>query len=154
MDAPRPVEVKELALLLVRMEQAVADTGRAFAFKMTAIAGFFALMAVVYALVTRVWGIAAILVGFAAGMAWLGRAAARRTSPERMQPVLDAVRDAPGTVERIRHYTTSDSRRLFVSHWLEVRTGQHRLVMKAQDEWMVLLDILRRRCPGASVTGM
>jgi len=154
MEASRPVDVKELALLLVRMEQAVADTGRGFALGMMAIAGFFALMAVVYALVIHVWGIAAILVGFAAGMAWLGRAAARRTSPERMQPVLDAVRDAPGKVETLRHYTTSDSRRVFVSHWLEVRTAQHRLVMKAQDDWVVLLDILRRRCPGASVTGM
>ena len=81
------------------------------------------------------------------GILFVGRAAARKTAPARMQPVMDAVRDAPDRVVSLRHYTTSDSRGMFVSHWLEIKTADHRLVMKAQDDWAELLGYLARRCP-------
>lgn len=150
---PRPLDVRELATLLVRMEQAVAGTARGFATGMGLIAGMFAALGLVFGLVKHAWGIAAYVGGFAVLMLVIGRAAARKTSPAQMQPVLDAVRDAPGRVTTIRHYTSSDSRALFVMHWLEVRTDDARLVMRAQDDWRQLLDYLTRRCPGASVSG-
>ncbi|HVV86425.1 MAG TPA: hypothetical protein VHE35_25385 [Kofleriaceae bacterium] len=148
----RPLAVSELAQLLVRMEQAIAETARGFAFGMAAVAGLFVAMALGYGIAFHAWGIAAFIGAFAAGIVWIGRVARRKTSPERMQPVMDAVRDAPGSVATIRHYTTSDSRRMFVTHWLEVKTDTHRLVMKAQQDWQQLLDYLTRRCPGADVT--
>lgn len=151
MTQPRPLEIRELATLLVRMEQAVAGTARGFAIGMTMIAALFVVMGLGYGIAFHTWSIAAVLGAFAIGLLLVGRAATRRTAPERMQPVLDAVRDAPGKVATVRHYTTSDSRRIFVQHWLELRTDDHRLVMKA-DDWQELLGYLERRCPGAAVT--
>ena len=152
MQRTPPLAIPELAQLLVRLEYAIAHTARAFTVGMTAIMGLFVMMAVVYGLVLRLWSVAGFVALVGGVIMFIGRAAARKTAPARMQPVMDAVRDAPDQVVSVRHYTTSDSRGLFVSHWLEVKTADHRLVMKAQDDWAELLGYLARRCPTATIT--
>jgi hypothetical protein len=36
-----------------------------------------------------------------------------------------------------------------VNHWLEIKTAEHRLVIKAPD-WTQLYSFLERRCPNAT----
>ena len=153
-DEGRPLSTGELATLLVRMEQAIAGTSRGFAYGLAMVAGLFVAMALMYGVVFGEWGIAGVVLAFGAGIGLLGRAAVKKTAPARMQPVMDAVRDAPERILLVRHYETSDSARMFVSHWLEVKTAEHRLVMKANDDWQTLGWFLRRRCPGAAVKGL
>src|SRR5678816_2308407 len=104
------MEISELAYLLVRLEQAVQETAAGFRGGMTAVAALFFGMAVIYGAAFHAWGIAAFIAAFGVGMVFLGRAASRKTSPERMQPVLDAVRDTPEKVVLVRHYQTAGSR--------------------------------------------
>ena len=144
------LDTRELATLLVRMERAVHETAAGFTQGMMMVSGLFGLFAV-YGLATQQWGFVVLGAPFAIGIAWLGRVAARKTSPERMKPVLDAMRDAPDRIVYVRHYQTSDSRRVFVTDWLEIKTADHRLVMKAKDDWRQLLGYVRRRCPNAKV---
>jgi hypothetical protein len=146
----RPLEVPELAILLVRMEHAVHETSAGMRRGMYLVSGLFAMFTLIGALV-RAWPIAIVSAPFAIGIALLGRVAARKTSPERMRPVFEAMRDAPDRIVYVRHYQTSDSRRLFVTDWLEIKTADHRLVMKAKDDWARLLDYARRRCPNAKI---
>jgi hypothetical protein len=146
---PSP-EITELAYLLVRLEQAVEKTATGFKRGMACIALFFFVMAIAYGAAVS-WIIAAFLAAFGVGMLLVGRAVARKTAPEKMRPVLDALRDDPARVEVIRHYQTSDSRRIFVDDWLELKTRDHRLIVKANDDWQRLLATLERRCPGATI---
>jgi hypothetical protein len=145
-----PLEIRELATLLVRMEHAVNETAAGMRQGMFMVSGLFG-MFTLFGLISRVWGIAVFAAPFAIGIALLGRVAARKTSPERMRPVFEAMRDAPERIVYVRHYQTSDSRRLFVTDWLEIKTADHRLVMKAKDDWARLLDYVRRRCPNAKI---
>ncbi|MCA9677193.1 MAG: hypothetical protein H6709_13810 [Kofleriaceae bacterium] len=151
MADPRPLETGELAQLLVRMEQAIDQTAAGFRRGMTLVAALFLGMGLLYGVAYQQWGIAVVVAGFGGVIVLIGRAAARKTSPERMRPVMHAVRDTPEAVVLVRHYVTSDSARMFVSHWLEVKTAEHRLVMKAKDDWEQLLGYLTRRCPAARV---
>jgi hypothetical protein len=66
-------------------------------------------------------------------------------------PVLLALRDAPERVQLISHSETSDTRRMFVSHWVVVKTADGQLRVRAKD-WEQLMAQLERRCPRAKVT--
>ena len=143
------LEVSELATLLVRLEQGVNETAAGFRRGMTAI-GVGAVVVAAIAAVRQLWVLVPIALLFGAAIVWLGSAAGKKTSPARMKPVLDAVRDAPERVVLVRHYETSDSARLFVRHWLEIKTAEHRLVLQATD-WEQLLGYLQRRCPTAEL---
>jgi hypothetical protein len=138
----------ELAELLVALERGVADTARGFRGGGIAVGGLFVAMALVFA-ARGAWGVAVVVLVFGGGIGAISVVAMNKTSPERMQPVFDAVRDRPGDVTWVRHYTTSDSMRLFVRHWIEVKTATHRFVMQVE-RWDRLLSLLRRRCPGAT----
>ncbi len=116
-----PLEISELATLLVRMERGVEETAAGFQRGMTMVALLFFGMALLYGASFQAWG------------------------------MVDAIRDAPERVVSIRHYQTSDSRRFFVSDWLEIKTADHRLVVKVQGRWQALLDLATRRCPGAKI---
>jgi hypothetical protein len=144
------LSIEELADLLVSMERAVADTARGFQRGFTAIAIGAGVVAAIAA-ARGIWFLVPMCAVFAGGLYLLLRKAAQRTSPERMAPVLTAMRDAPERIVLVRHYTTSDSHRVFVSHWLEVKTSEHRLIMKVQGEWQRLFDAMKRRCPHAKV---
>jgi type IV secretory pathway TrbD component len=146
-DAP-VLEVSELAYLLVRIEQAVQETAAGFRRGMFMIAGLFLLIAVSFA-VQQAWAAAAFGALFGGGMVVIGMKASTRTSPEKMKPVLDALRDAPERITLVRHYQTSDSRKVFVTDWLELKTAEHRLVIKAKHDWERLYRALGKRCPVA-----
>jgi hypothetical protein len=139
----------ELTHLLSRLERAVLETARGFRIGMALVAGLFFAMALAYGLAFDQWGSAAMIAPFGVGVLWLGRRAAARTAPDKMRPVVDAVRDAPQRITLVRHYQTSDSRRVFVTHWLEIRTAEHRLVIKAKHDWERLYRALAARCPAA-----
>ena len=145
-----PIETHELAALLVRLEQAVHETSGRFKVQMTLVAALFVAMGVGMAVVSS-WAVAAFIWAFAGFIAFIGVRASKRTAPEKMQPVVDAVREAPDLIVLVRHYETSDSMRMFVTHWLEIKTATHRLLMKAPD-WEQLYAHLRRRCPNAATT--
>ena len=145
-----PLETPELARLLVRLEQAVHETSGRFKVQMGAVTALFIAMGIGMAVVSS-WAIAAFIWAFAAGIAFIGVRASKRTAPAQMQPVVDAVREAPERIVLVRHYETADSMRMFVTHWLEIKTATHRLLMKAPD-WEQLYTYLRQRCPNANST--
>lgn len=97
-----------------------------------------------------IWFLVPVCVLFGAGIRLLGRAAANKSSSERSDPVLAALRDAPERVQTIVHHETSDSHRMFVSHWVVVTTADGQLRVRA-DDWEALIDKLRQRCPDAQV---
>lgn len=140
--------MSELATLLVRLEQGVKETAAGFRGGMIAV-GVGAICVALLAAARGIWFLVPIALLGGAGIAAIGAAARRKTSPERMQPVLDAVRDAPEVVVLVRHYETSDSARIFVRQWLELKTAKHRLVLQAPD-WEQLFGYLARRCPNAT----
>jgi hypothetical protein len=150
---PKPLESSELAMLLVRLEEAVGETAGRFRFQMGLVAGFFFLMALVYGAAMNEWGVAAFIAAFGVGMVVLGVVASRRTSPERMRPIVDAIRDAPERITLVRYYDSSDSGRMFVTHWIEIKTADHRLIIKAQEDFHQLYGYLERRCPNAEFKG-
>ena len=63
---------------------------------------------------------------------------------------ITALLRAPGRVKRISHRVTSDSKRLFVTNWVEVISDEGRIYVRAED-WSALLDVLARRCPQAII---
>jgi hypothetical protein len=95
-----------------------------------------------------IWFLVPIALAGGAVIYALGAAAARKTGA--YAPVLDALRTAPERVRRISHLETSDSSRMFVSHWVVIETDDATLRVKA-DDWRELVDALGRRCPGADV---
>jgi hypothetical protein len=146
-----PLTDAELSWMLVRLERAVHETAAGFMRGMIMVSGLFFVMGAAFA-VQGAWGIAGFIALFGAGMVALGIVASRKNAPEKLRPVADAVRDAPERIVILRHYQTSDSRRIFVTDWLELKTGEHRMVVKAKQEWQQLLGLLERRCPNAKVT--
>jgi hypothetical protein len=98
----------------------------------------------------EIWFLVPITLVFGGGIALIVRAAARKSSPERAAPVLHALREAPDRVVRIEHVETSDSRRIFVRHWVVVKTDHGVLRVLAED-WQPLIAALARRCPGATI---
>lgn len=142
-----PVETRELATLLVRLEQAVAETAGGFKVQMALVAGLFVVLGAAMGAMGT-WAVAAFIWAFAVFIGFIGYRAGKRTAPAQMQPVVDAVRHEPAKIVSVRHYETSDSMRMFVTHWLEVKTETHRLILKAPD-WEQLYGILKQRCPDA-----
>jgi hypothetical protein len=142
------LETSELAYVLVRLEQAVNDTAASMRQGMIMVGGLFSLF-VVIGVVKQWWGFVVLGVPMAALMFWVGKKASEKTAPDKMRPVMDAVRDAPDRIKLVRHYQTSDSRRVFVTDWLEIKTDEHRLVIKAKEDWQRLYSALQRRCPAA-----
>ena len=138
--------------LFARLERGVAETAAGFTRGALLIGGLFFLMSI--ALVAKgAWGVALLAGGFGAALVLLGVVAARRTSPERMRPVIEALRSSPETIVSVGHMQTSDSRKMFRTQWIEVKTAEHRLFIKANDDWQELLDRLQRLCPQAEVGG-
>lgn len=147
-DAP-VLETSELAYVLVRLDDAVQETAENFRRGMHAIVLLFVVMGVI-CVVQGSYGILVIVVPAVAFFVYLGNRASAKTSPEKMQPVVDAVRDAPETIALVRHYQTSDSARMFVTDWLEIKTADHRLVVKAKEDWERIYAALGKRCPNAT----
>ena len=99
----------------------------------------------------EIWFLVPICIGMGFGIFALGRAAAKKSGPERAAPVLKALRESPWQVKTIQHTETSDSRRMFVSHWVVVTTDDGVLRVRA-DDWQLLIDQIAKRCPQATVS--
>jgi len=149
LTVPEALSQEGLDILLADLGSRAGRTAVGFRRGMFLVSALFFVMAPVYGIKFNQWGIAAFIAAFGVGMMVIGVTAARRTSPERMLHVLSALRNSPGQISLVRHYETSDSHRMFVSHWIEVKTDKHRLVVKADRDWQELLDFLSRRCPQA-----
>lgn len=141
----------EQARLLSRLEVALNDTSAGFARGGLLVCGLFLAFAIAFA-VTGAWFGVGFSAFFGVGIFWLMRVAVRRNAPEKMRPVFEAVRDAPERVTLLHHYQTSDSRRVFETHWVLIKTAERHLLVKAKDDWQELLAMLQRRCPNAQVT--
>ena len=148
MDGAPVLETSELAYVLVRLEQAVNETAAGFRRGMGMVVGLFVLMGIAM-IAQGSWQISIFVFAFGAFLMFMGNKASAKTSPERMRPVMDAVRDAPDKITLVRHYQTSDSRRMFVTDWLEIKTADHRLVVKAKEDWDRIYAALGKRCPNA-----
>ena len=134
-------------MLLERMEQAVGETASRFKTQGILVVGLFVLMGLGMGLQGS-WGVAAFVWGFGVLLAFVFLKAASKNAAERMRPVVDAMRDAPETITVVRHYETSDSARMFVTHWLSIATAKNQLLLKAPD-WEQLLVEIKERCPNA-----
>jgi hypothetical protein len=148
MDGAPVLETSELAWVLVRLEQAVRETAENFRRGMSMIVALFGIMGVI-AVMQGSYGILVIIVPAIGLFFFIGHKASKKTSPEKMKPVVDAVREAPEKITLVRHYQTSDSRRMFVTDWLEIKTADHRLVVKAKEDWQRIYEALGKRCPNA-----
>ena len=135
--------------LVARLTADVQETGARFR-RQAVIIMFGAVVVAAIAAVQQAWGLMAFVLLFGGGLFWIGRRAASGNSPERAAPVLLALRDAPERVKTISHMVTSDSKRIFVSHWVTVKTDDGHLHVKAQD-WEQLIGKLEQRCPNATV---
>ena len=135
--------------LIARLEKGVTEAQSQFTVQGTIIAVGSVVVAAIAAL-REIWFLVPVCLLFGAGIFWLARVASRRNSPERAAPVLAALRDAPERVTRIVHQVTSDSRGVFVTHWIGVGTADGHLHVKAPD-WSALLERLTERCPSAKV---
>lgn len=142
-------EEPEVTFLILRFERGIAETTAKFKSQGTMIVIGSVVMAGLAAL-RQIWFLIPVCVLFAVGIWFLMRAAARNSGPERAGPVLEALRHAPGRVKRISHRVTSDSKRLFVTHWLEVISDEGRIYVRA-DDWQALMERLARRCPQAAL---
>ena len=109
-----------------------------------------ALLVAALAAARAIWFLVPVCVLFGAGLLWLFRVAARKSGADRYGPVLAALREAPERVLTVAHLETSDSHRIFISHWVVVTTADGSLRVRAPD-WQSLLAALARRCPGASI---
>ena len=139
----------DLAYLMSRLDEGLHGTSAGFKRSGVLVCGLFALIAVAFA-VQKAWGATIFAFVFLAGIAFIMVKAAKRNAPERMKAVIDAVRDAPETIKLLRHYQTSDTRRVFVTDWLQIATDKNHFLLKAKD-WERLMAILQARCPNARV---
>ena len=142
----------ELAHLVSRLDDGVRETAGRFRVQMGMVALLFGALAALFGW-SGSWGACALAGAFAVGVFLLGYAAAKKTAPEKMQPVVDAVRNQPEAIVSVRHYETSNSTRVFVTQWIEVKTAGHRLIVKAPDHEK-LFALLQQRCPHAKFTGL
>src|SRR5262245_27809133 len=97
-----PVPRSELDELLARLDEAVEGTAAGFKRGGYLVCGLILALAVSFA-VQRAWGVTAIVAAFGVGIFLIMRAAARRNAPEKMRPVVAAVRDTPERVVSLRH---------------------------------------------------
>lgn len=136
--------------LLVRLAAGVGATAKTFKVQAVIIAGASVVMAVVGA-VMGYWIVVPVVLGFGGGMGLLARAAVHNTGMMRAQPVLAALRDAPARVTSIRHLTTGKGRGRLAQHWIEMKTADGRLLIRADADWQSILDAGARRCADATV---
>lgn len=137
--------------LLERIETGVKQTSRSFIPGMVLVVTLFAAMTLLFGFGRGAWGIAAITGAAAVGFLLLGLGAMRRTSPERNQTALHTLRAHPETIYQVRHFETSDSKHVFVTHWIEIDTHYEKLRFKANNDWRQLLVLLSLYCPQAQV---
>jgi hypothetical protein len=81
-------------------------------------------------------------------LAVFGRYVANKTE---RSPAVVALSQCPGEVVSVRYYETSDSRGIFRTKWLEVRTASAHVALKVDDDLDPLVQALARRCPNASL---
>ncbi len=151
------MSAQDVERLISRLEMGVGETTRRFRSGGVAIAlgsvGVAALCAMRAALDERardLWYLVPLCLAFGAALYWLSRVAARKSGPERAAPVLRALREAPERIRSIAHKETSDSRRIFVHQWIEIKTDDGRLFVRA-DDWRELIETLARRCTNATI---
>ena len=113
-DAVAP-EAAELGYVLVRLEQALTDTSAGLRDGAGMLGALFFLLGGLAGFTQWSWGIAALCAGGGVVTVLLGNAAGKKTAPDQMRPVFEAVRDAPERVVLVRHYQTSDSRQIIVT---------------------------------------
>jgi hypothetical protein len=142
----------DLASLLRRLESGIAETTAKWKSQGTMIIVGSVAMAGLSA-VRQIWFLVPVCLLFGVGIYFLMNAATRNSGPEKAAPVLEALRIAPGRITKIGHRITSDSKRLFVTHWIDVVSDEGHIMVRADDDWRPLLGQLARRCPQATVTG-
>jgi type IV secretory pathway TrbD component len=139
----------DLAYLMQRLDEGLHETSAGFKRNGILVCGLFAVISISFA-VQKAWGAAIFGLVFFVAIAFIMVKAAKRNAPERMKPVIDAVRDAPETIKLLRHYQSADSRRMFVTNWVQIATDKNHFLLKAKD-WERLMAILQSRCPNARV---
>jgi len=152
-DAPTSddrLSTEQRAEMLARIEAGLNATAAGFKRGMMWVGLLFFVMAAFF-VVKGAYAIGLVVAAGGSGIMAIGTLAARNTAPARMKPVLEALSVAPGLIASVRHYETADSARMFVSHWIEIKTADHRLVLKANDDWQGILEYLIRHCPKATV---
>lgn len=142
----------ELSSLLRRLETGIAETTAKWKSQGTMIIVGSVAMSGLSA-VRQIWFLVPVCLLFGVGIYFLMNAAAKNSGPERAAPVLEALRVAPGRIKRIGHRITSDSKRIFVTHWIDVAGDEGHLMVRADDDWRALLEQLAKRCPQATITG-
>ena len=143
-------EDPELIALLRRFEAGIAETTAKFKSQGTMIVVGSVVVAGLSA-ARQIWFLVPVCLVFGVATWFLMKAATRNSGPERAAPVLEALRIAPGRIKRIAHQAMSDSKRLFVTHWIRVEVDGGHIFMRADDDWQVLLEQLARRCPQAKL---
>jgi hypothetical protein len=139
--APAKDPDRELVLAAVQRTQDKFGGGLALA------AGL-AVITVVGGVAREMLWLSALGGAFFASVAALMVYARRRT---RRSPALFALLERPEDVVSVTHYTTSDSRGLFVSHWLRVRTAGGQVPLRIDAGDVSVAQALARRCPRASI---
>ncbi len=142
----------ELTALLRRLETGIAETVGKWKSQGTMIMVGSVIVAGLAA-VRQIWFLVPICLLFGVGIYFLMRAATRNSGPEKAAPVLEALRIAPGRIKKIGHRTTSDSKGIFVTHWIDVVGDEGHIMVRADDDWRALLEQLATRCPQAAVSG-
>ncbi len=137
--------------LIARLERGVSETAPRFLRHTMMIGALFAGLAIALGPIRGCWFHCAAIALLGCACVALGVAAIRRTNPERMKPVINALRAEPHRVTAIRHLMTSDSSRVLISHWIEVETDSARLAIRANCDWAEVFEKLARLCPHASV---
>ena len=147
---PTPVRADDTEYLMTRMEESLHATAAGFKRSGFFVCGMFALF-VIISLSEKAWGAAAFCFAFFAIIFFIVYKAVKKNSPERMKPVIDAVRNAPETITVLRHYQTSDTRQVFITDWVSISTAKNQFLLKANKDWERLMAILKARCPNAKV---
>jgi hypothetical protein len=112
-----PQAADELDHLMSRLEEGLHGTSAGFKRNGVLVCGLFFVMAIAFAVKSAPAGVVFCAI-FGVAIGAIVIVAVRRNSPEKMRPVVDAVRTVPERIKAIRHYQTSDSRRVFVTDWL------------------------------------
>lgn len=141
----------DVSTLIQRFERGIVETTDKFRSQgMMIVIGSGAMAGL--AALRQIWFLVPVCGAFGLGIWFLMRAAAKNSGPERAAPVLEALRRAPGRITLVAHRETSDSKRLFVTHWVEVLSDDGgRIYVRADDDWRLLLERLSRLCPQAKL---
>lgn len=139
----------DVAPLIRRLEAAIDETRRKYMTggKLVVVGS---VVVAGLAAVRHIWFLVPVCLVFGAAMYLLMRVAIKRTGSAVAAPVLRALADTPDRVLTVEHRQTSDSMRLFVTDWIEVKTADGRLFVRAPD-WESLIEQLAHRCPAAAV---